>query len=143
MTTGADVVAAARGMLGTPWRHQARLPGVAIDCAGLVVCVARQLGLLPLGFDINGYSRNPDGTMLALCDQHLQRIDGAELGAVIVLATQRDPQHLGIVCDYRHGGWGIVHAANAGDKPGVVETRLMFTPAMQLRGYYRFTGLEA
>ena len=38
--TGQDVVAEARRWLGTPWRHQARLRGVGVDCGGLVVCVA-------------------------------------------------------------------------------------------------------
>ena len=36
MPTSADVVTAARGQIGVPWMHQARLPGVALDCAGLV-----------------------------------------------------------------------------------------------------------
>jgi len=143
MITGADVVAAARAQLDVPWMHQARLPGVAVDCAGLVIVVARQLGLLPPEWDVNGYSRSPDGTLLPLCDQHMTRIYALELGAVIVLATQRDPQHLGIVADYRHGGWSIVHAHAMSQPPRVVETRLMFSAALHLRGIYRLPGVAA
>lgn len=142
MTTAADIVRAARAQIDTPWRHQGRLPGIALDCAGLVICVARELRLLAAEFDINGYSRNPNGTMLALCDQHLLRIAGPELGAVLVLATQREPQHMGIVGDYRHGGWSIVHASNAGDRPRVLETRLMLGRTMRLVACYRMPGLS-
>jgi cell wall-associated NlpC family hydrolase len=141
MTTPVDVVRWARAQQGTPWRHQGRLPGVALDCAGLVICAARALGLVEADFDINGYSRNPDGTLLAGCDAHMQRIDEPELGAVVIVATQVEPQHVGLLGDYRHGGWSIVHAANAGDKPGVVETRLMFSRTLRLVAYYRLPGL--
>ncbi|MBS7702524.1 NlpC/P60 family protein [Chelatococcus asaccharovorans] len=38
-----DVVAAARGWIGTPYRHQASLRGIGCDCLGLVRGVWRQL----------------------------------------------------------------------------------------------------
>ena len=44
MTTRADIVAAARGWLGTPWRHQERGPHF-IDCAGLLERVGNDTGL--------------------------------------------------------------------------------------------------
>lgn len=139
--TAADVVAQARTHVGTPWVHQGRLPGVALDCAGLLIVVARELGLVPEDLDVNGYSRWPDGTLLAWCDQHMQRIDQIELGAVLALATQEQPQHLGIVGDYLHGGWSLIHACNAAHPPRVIETRLMFARNLQLRGIYRFPGV--
>jgi cell wall-associated NlpC family hydrolase len=45
MTTRADIVAAARGWLGTPWRHQERGPHF-IDCAGLLERVGNDCGLI-------------------------------------------------------------------------------------------------
>ena len=75
MTTRADVVAEARTWLGTKWIHQHRAKGQGVDCAGLIICVVRDLGLLSADFDINGYSRMPDGTLLAVCDEHMDRID--------------------------------------------------------------------
>lgn len=138
--TGADVVAEARRHIGTEWRHQGRLPGVALDCAGLVIVVARQLGVVPADFDVPGYSRNPDGSMLHWCDVHMTRIAALELGAVLVLQTDREPQHLGFVGDYRHGGHSIIHASSlTGD---VTETRLMFARNLVLRGVYRLPGVE-
>lgn len=140
--SGADVVAAARVQLGVPWVHQARLPGVAVDCIGLVICIARSLGLLPADWDIGGYSRAPDGLMLETADLHMHRLGAPELGAVVIVACERDPQHMGIVADYRHGGWSIIHASNAAQPARVVETRLMFTRAMSLCAYYRLPGVE-
>jgi cell wall-associated NlpC family hydrolase len=137
--TGADVVSAAREHLGTRWVHQGRMPGVALDCAGLVIIVARKLGSVAPDFDVNGYSRTPDGTMLEFCDRHMQRIESLELGAVLTLATEKEPQHLGIVGDYRHGGWSVIHAASNAGK--VIETRLMFAKNFVLRGIYRLPGV--
>lgn len=39
----ADIVAAARGWLGTPYAHQASLKGVGTDCLGLIRGVWREL----------------------------------------------------------------------------------------------------
>lgn len=136
MTTRADVVAEARTWLGTKWIHQHRAKGQGVDCAGLIICVARDLGLLPADFDINGYSRMPDGTLLAVCDQHMDRIDRSAMqpGDVLVVAIESDPQHMGIVGDYRHGGLSLIHAASKVGK--VIETRLMFARNQVFRGAY-------
>lgn len=42
MTHTVDIVAAARGWLGTPYRHQASLRGVGCDCLGLVRGIWRE-----------------------------------------------------------------------------------------------------
>lgn len=141
MKTCADVVAQARTHLGTRWMHQARLPGVALDCAGLVIVVARELGLVAADFDVNGYDRAPDGTMLDWCDEYMTRLELTELGAVLVLQKSNEPQHLGIVGDYRHGSDSIIHACSQAGE--VIETRLMFARNMILRGVYRMPGVLA
>lgn len=140
MTTGVDVVAAARAELGTRWMHQQRIPGVALDCAGLVIVTARRLGLVAPAFDVNAYPRLPDGSLLAVCGEHMTPIDDVELGAVIVVSVGSDPQHMGFVGDYRHGGWSIIHAAS---RPGrVIETRLMLGDTFRLRGVFRLAGVK-
>lgn len=43
MTTRNEIVAAARGWIGTPYRHQASLKGAGTDCLGLLRGVWREL----------------------------------------------------------------------------------------------------
>ncbi len=45
MATGLEVVRVARTWLGTPYHHQGRVKGAGVDCAGLSVGVAKELGL--------------------------------------------------------------------------------------------------
>lgn len=140
MISAAQVVAAARTQIGVPWEHQARMWSAALDCAGLVICVARHLRLVPPGFDVNGYGPAPDGTMLRFCDAHMRRVDEIALGAVLALATEREAQHLAIVGDYVHGGFSLIHASNAGSR-AVIESRLLLARRMRLRGVYMLPGV--
>jgi cell wall-associated NlpC family hydrolase len=139
--TGADVVAAAREQMGVKWQHQARLPGVALDCAGLVICVARHLGLVPADMDVNGYSRRPDGSMLRWCAQYMQPLDVPRAGAVLVGAWERHPQHMGILADYRHGGHSLIHSCSTAGK--VIETRMSRDAAMRAVALYWMPGVDA
>ncbi|WP_372623411.1 hypothetical protein [Falsiroseomonas sp.] len=107
--TGVDVVAEARRWLGTPWRHQARLRGVGVDCGGLVVCVAQALGL-PVQDHPPGYARLPDGVSLRACvESQCSRLADLEPGAVLLMRWAAQPQHLAIVSILPEG-WGMIHA---------------------------------
>jgi len=143
-TTRTDVVAAARTWLGTPFHHQARLQGVGVDCVGLVIGVARTLGLVAPDFDVAAYPRMPDGkSLMHLVQMHMRglQVDEAmQPGDVVVVRFDRDPQHLGILGDYRHGGLSIIHAAA---EPGrVIETRLLFSQSMQFVQAFALPGIE-
>lgn len=131
------VVAVARGWLGTPWQHQGRLPGVALDCVGLVVCAARAVGYVPQNWDVNGYSRQPDGSMLKVCNDMMQRIPTAAMqpGDVVAVVIGSDPQHMAIVADYRHGGLSLIHSHSIVGR--VVETRMLWTRSFRLSGAWR------
>ena len=143
MTDRAAMVAAAREWIGTPWVHQQRLKGVAVDCVGLVIGIGRELGMCAPDFDVNGYGRRPDGTLLAQCAQLMRHIprDTMQPGDVIVVATDSAPCHMGILGDYRHGGLSLIHAAMGGLNR-VVEHRLMFVRNMQFKGAYALPGLN-
>jgi NlpC/P60 family putative phage cell wall peptidase len=122
-------VSEARTWIGTPWQHQARSRGAGVDCAGLVIGVARALGLVPTDMDVNHYSRMPDGhSLLAHCGEWMHRIhaDDAQPGDVLVMRFDMHPQHLAIVADYLHGGLSIVHALDCRDRKRarVLEHRL-------------------
>lgn len=138
----AAVVAAARSWIGTPFHHQARLKGVGVDCAGLIIGVARELGVVAPEFDVGGYSRVPDGlSMLRYVEEHMQPVAGeAQPGHVLLLRWHQAPQHLGVLGDYRHGGLSIIHAAERAGQ--VIETRLMFHAGMQPVGVFALPGTE-
>ena len=143
MTTHAEVIACARSYLGTPFHHQARLKGVGVDCIGLVIGVARELSLVPPDFDITAYPRIPDGnTLLDTARLHMTEIDRSAMqpGDVIVVSFDRLPQHFGIVGDYRHGGFSIIHSASTHGK--VLETRLMFSSAMTFVAAFQLPGVQ-
>jgi cell wall-associated NlpC family hydrolase len=143
----ADVVAQARTWLGTPYHHQARLKGKGVDCAGLVICVARELGMVPPDFDVPPYPRQPDGrSMLAHCDAFMTRIDLVDMAAgdVIVLRFEQDPQHMGIVAPHRSGCLSMVHALGTADGKGrVIEQRLDSSTIERFVAAYRMPGVPA
>jgi cell wall-associated NlpC family hydrolase len=139
------VVDAARSMIDTPFAHQGRTPGLALDCAGLLICVARSLGLIAPDFDVSGYSRRPDGNSLrTYCDLYMAPIASADLlgfGDVVLVAWRNGlPQHLGIVAPYVHSGLSMVHAESRRHQR-VIETRLLFGQAMRLVAAYRIPGV--
>ena len=112
MSRAQEVAQAALAWVGTPYRHQGRLRGVACDCAGLVIGVAHQLDLTD--FDTADYGRVPDGrTIAALCAQHLVPVPPADLaeGHVVVMRWGSAlPNHLAIVAAHPLGGLSLVHA---------------------------------
>ena len=137
MATRADVCAVAREWIGTPFQHQQRMKGVAADCAGLLIGVARELRLVPIDFDVRAYAAVPDGTsLMGWCEACMQPVERAALapGDVVVVAFDMDPQHLGIVADYVHGGLSLIHTASRvpnSPRGKVIETRLMFGSSMR------------
>lgn len=138
--TRADVVAEARAWLGTPYVDKHREKGIAVDCAGLVIGAARALRLVEPAFDVNGYSRTPDGkSLLDLCDRFMTRVRLSDLkpGHVVAIRWEREPQHMGILGDYLYGGLSLIHALGTTDGKGrVVEHRLNAqTLAKVIRGY--------
>jgi NlpC/P60 family putative phage cell wall peptidase len=133
----AAVVAEARRWIGTPYQHQARLHGVGVDCAGLIIGVARELDLAYV--DVQGYGRIPhQGMLRRICDEHLLRIDDIEPGCILLMGFLLGPaqeQHLGIYT----GEDSIVHAyAHAG---ACVEHRYSSAWRSRTRQIYRYAGV--
>ncbi len=141
MTTREQVITQAREWIGTPFQHQARVKGVACDCLGLVIGVCRELGCVAPDFDVNAYNRQPDGSrMLVTCDQYMPRVKEMQPGDMVVVSMDKDPQHVGIIAEYRPGVLSIIHALQ---KHGaVVETRLMFSRAMRFVAAYSLPGVQ-
>lgn len=112
MTTRSQLLAEARGWLGTPWVHQGRTKGLAVDCVGFVVEVARAAGVLSIDEAAN-YRRRPDGVTLAaklgeyLARKPIARIEPAD---VVLIRTDAVADHVALVGDYPHGGLTLLHA---------------------------------
>ncbi len=97
MATGLDVVRVARTWLGTPYHHQGRVKGAGVDCAGLLVGVAKELGLSD--FDVTGYSGRPNGDSLTrVCQEQMTPITLEQLSAgdVLLFKFEAYAGHLGI-----------------------------------------------
>lgn len=147
MTTSAEFVAVARGELGTPYRHQGRLSGVALDCIGLPFVCAWKCGLVDRSVDVRDYSPTPDGTsLIAHCDRLLIRkeLKDMSIGDLLIISWDTDPQHFCIVGDYPHGGFSVIHAKGViGGKRGkVIEHRLDPDTLSKAVALYRIPGLE-
>lgn len=119
MVTRNDIVEKAREYIDTPFVHQGRLKGKGIDCIGLIVGVAKELGLFE--YDHKAYARYSDGTLLM---QHMHTvydlgdIADRQAGDVVIYWVSRQtrhPQHVGILTDN-----GIIHTYDRVGK--VVET---------------------
>lgn len=149
MTQQEQIVAHARSMLGMRWEHQARGGDGKTDCAGLVLCVAKEQGFLD--WDIpSDYARTaaPE-EMLAVCREHLTEIPRAELrpGDVVVLRYP-NTNHIGICGDYppSPAHVSIIHAT-ANHPRKVVENRLddmwLKVAGARLAGCFRFPETSA
>lgn len=134
LTTAAAFVAAARAMRDTPFKHQGRLPGVGLDCAGLVVCALREAGVAVR--DIKGYARTPSqGLFVAMVIEHCDEIAAADLacGDLCMFRFRGEPQHIGIF-----DAGNILHAHSGAGR--VVEHGLDATWRARLTGCYRLKG---
>lgn len=138
----AAIVAQARAWVGVPFAHQGR-SRVGVDCAGLVIVVARELGLVLPEFDVCGYGPAPDGTSLRdECERHMRAAPTPAVGGVVLLAwAAGPPQHLGFVAEHPLGGLSLIHAEQRRAR-AVVEHRLVFSRAMRLVASYRLPGVD-
>lgn len=137
MATSQDIIAAARALIGTPYHHQARLPGVGMDCAGPVMWVGQKLGLLPADLPQN-YGRHPTGELEQLLDRHLMRISTAIPGCVIGIKWFAATHHVGIVGGYL-GALTMIHSLPS--MHGVREHGLRGKWCDQVTGLWAYRGV--
>jgi cell wall-associated NlpC family hydrolase len=111
------VIQAARTYLGTPWKHQARVKGIGVDCIGLLVGAFREAGYSIA--DVRDYGRCPNPRrFLHHLGAQFDRISGGDTESADpeawTFARQGDllvfvfadgmPQHVGIATDN-----GVIH----------------------------------
>lgn len=136
--TPEDIIGAARQCLGAPFRHQGRLLGFGLDCAGVAIWVARHVGVSPI--DVEGYGRTPkDGQIERALDSQpdLMRVaDPADRqpGDLLLMRFATDPQHLAVFT-----GNSIIHAYESAGK--CVEHILSPVWSRRIVRAYRFRGV--
>lgn len=137
--TPETIIAAARELLGMPFRHQGRAPTGKTDCAGVICHVAESHGL-PYA-DQTDYPRLPGkGRLESALDEQpcLMRVPVSTMAAgdVLLMNFTGDPQHLGV-----YTGNSLIHAYETVGK--VVEHGLTEQWKRRIVRVYRFVEVEA
>ena len=134
------VIAAARTYLNVRWHHQGR-SRAGIDCLGLLICVAHDLGLTE--FDVTGYGLHPNGDLTkGLQEQCIALPKGTPFAAGLVaeMRMETDPQHVGLIVPYHAGGFGLLHALSQFPRR-VVEHRIDATWRSRILNLYALPGV--
>jgi cell wall-associated NlpC family hydrolase len=125
---GPKVVEEARSWKGTPFRHQGRIKGQAVDCAHFIALVAEGVGIdaeIP-----HNYRPREDGTvMLRLLKDKMEFVSTEKIQAGDVLALCDEalrepdvPRHLAIVTEIKDHTFFVIHASEHGVKEHRVNT---------------------
>lgn len=133
--TADDLIAAARECIGTPFMHQGRILGRALDCAGVAVHAARRTG-----HEVDepaAYGRLPNNAMLEYWLERqpfLERVADLKPGDLLLMRFTGEPQHLAV-----YAGPTIIHAYQAVGR--VVEHDLDAKWRRRIVQAYRFRGI--
>ncbi len=135
-----QIVAAARGWLGTPFHHQGRVKRAGVDCAGVIVEVARELGVGDV--DVRGYGHRPDSRELEqLCHEHMTPVapQDAKPGDVLLIMIDGAPQHMAFVTEIG-GERAMLHSYAPARR--VVEHRIDQDWAGRIVAAFQLPGVE-
>lgn len=143
MPSEEQIVAAARGWLGTPYRHQASLKGVGTDCLGLVRGVWREVmgdePETPPGYAPGWAEAGGTEAMAEAARRHLREIPLARFKAGDVLLFRWRPhlpaKHAGIASSATR----MIHAQ---DMAAVTEIALSPWWLRHLAFAFRFPGVD-
>lgn len=134
-----EVVELARSWLGVPWRHQGRNK-LGIDCAGLVLLVAKEAAFFEL--EVGGYARSPDKQRFVnYFLEYMEQVPLLELkkGDVVLFRDRVSPTHCGIISE-KHGVQHLIHAHALRKK--VLEEPLQGEWSALWTHGFRFKGIE-
>jgi NlpC/P60 family putative phage cell wall peptidase len=140
---GEEIVALARGWIGTPYRHQSSCRGAGTDCLGLLRGLWREmLGEEPepvpaYTSDWSEPARSED--LLAAAGRHLAAVEAADArpGDVVVLRMVEGgvAKHVGVLARSPMGHPTLIHAYSG---HGVLESPLTPAWARRIAGVFRF-----
>ncbi|MDG9855598.1 C40 family peptidase [Pseudomonas nitroreducens] len=138
-----DIVSTALLAEGTPFKHQGRIAGLGMDCAGLYVFICQSLDIPHQ--DATGYPRTPFGGELE------RQLDGqpalwrvpveeAGKGDILVMRMTKQPQHIAIHAGDEAGYPCVIHASEMHGK--VCHHRIDELWRARVVRAYRFSGVE-
>lgn len=136
-----EIVAIARMFLRTPFQHQGRIPGITLDCAGVLVCSAAAAGIPCI--DRKAYGSTPaNGQLEATLAENvaagfLVRADKSNLrpADIVLMRFNGEPQHLGLI-----GNGTLIHAWQPIGE--VVEHRLDAVWSRRIVAAWSFAGVN-
>jgi hypothetical protein len=142
MPSSAEVIAAARALIGTPYGHQGRTVK-RLDCVGLLILVANQTGL-EAGFDFTAYAKFPlQNDIRAWLTGKMGPPLGAGLARdadIVLLADRQWVCHTAWLASHPVGGYRTMIHAYAPARM-VVEHALDDVWAARVRGVWRHPRL--
>jgi len=103
------IVQAVRSYIGTPYRHQGRVPGKGLDCVGVAICALREVGIVV--DEPDHYRMDPDSDVLIDCIRQVADPIPArdrQAGDLLVFwwSHDRAPKHVAVYV----GGGRMVHS---------------------------------
>ncbi len=105
------VLQVARTWLHTPWHHKARMRGVGVDCAQLLIAVYAEAGLFdefdPGDYSIDRMLHSSEETFQAWCELFGKRTERPCAGDAVLWRFGRSYSHGGIVVDWPAA---VIHA---------------------------------
>lgn len=119
-----EIIEKAFEYLETPYHHQARLKGVGIDCAGLIICVLKELNIEVE--DLKNYSRLPDSNLLQkICDDNCFKVPFQEArdGDILLITFIKNPQHLAFFYKENDENY-MIHAYGENDVKKVIKHKI-------------------
>lgn len=139
----AEVLMAARGWLGTPYRHQASCKGAGADCLGLIRGIWREVvgpePEVPPAYTADWAERGGVETLLAAAERRLLPLAPGEArpGDVLVFRMRAGglAKHCAVLSAGTAAGGRIIHAYSG---HAVCETALGPAWARRLAGAFRF-----
>lgn len=139
--SSSDIVAAARGWLGTPYRHQASVKGVGCDCLGLVRGIWREFygdepEAVPNYSASWGEGKGVD-VLSEVAEKHLVKCGFPSTGRVVIFRMR--PNIIAKHCGIMIGNGKFIHSTEG---HGVVEVHMVPWYSSRIVGSYAFPGVD-
>ncbi len=140
--TGNEILEQARTWIGTPYHHAGRSKGAGVDCIGLVVGAARELGIA-VSLDTTAYNRGDNlalmtGGLAHFCDA-VPEGDCLSPGDVLIFRGGRILHHVAIYAGQNtNDQHTMIHVYDAAGF--VAEVELTDAWMRLLHAVYRYRG---